>query len=159
MLGATSLTGCLETHKEKIYVRRVPPTKEELDSLPPPRYEDVLRRQDAQRERLRIPLEVHEDTQYLEDGRKAMGAYVRSPKDPWDTYESDRIRVLQAHNWADVGKSPPPEVFPRHEPPLDDDPFAPVAKMGKKKEDAEAPAEGDKGEKKEEPKPEEPKKK
>ena len=28
---ALSLAGCLDTRKEKIYVRRVPPTKEELD--------------------------------------------------------------------------------------------------------------------------------
>ena len=142
---AFSLAGCLDTRKEKIYVRRVPPTKEELDAMPPPLYEDVLRRDDANRESLRIPLELHEKTEYLTEGRRSLEQSVRSPRDPWATYEADRIRVIQSRNWADVGKSPPPEVLPKRETPVGDDPFAPVAKMGKKKDaEGEAPAEGDK---------------
>jgi len=166
---ALSLAGCLDTRKEKIYVRRVPPTKEELDALPPPAYEDVLRRQDAQREKLAVPgldpwnatgtdtHSLHDDTRYLDEGRRSMSVYLQVNKDPWGAYESDRIKTLQARDWADCGKSPPPEVFPKHEPPVEEDPFAPVAKMGKKKEgEGEAPAEGDKGgEKKDDAKGEE----
>ncbi len=144
---AVSLAGCLDTRKEKIYVRRVPPTKEELDSLPPPEYLDVLKRQDAERERLRIPLSIHEDTDYLNEGRRSMAQSVRYSRDPWATYEADRIRVIQSRNWADVGKSPAPEVYPKRETPVENDPFAPVAKMGKKKEaDGETPPEGEKPE-------------
>lgn len=140
-----SLAGCLETRQEKIYVRRVPPTKEELDAMPPPEYLDVLEREDAKRERLRIPLELHDQTRYLDSGRKDMATALHVSRDPWESYESDRIRVIQSRNWADVGKAPPPEVLPKSETPVEDDPYAPVQKMGKKKTDessGDAPAEG-----------------
>lgn len=156
-----SLQGCLATHSEKIYVRRVPPTKEELDAMPPESYEAVLRRDDARRQRLLVPNDVHDETRYLDAGRREMAEAARSPQDPWASYEEDRIRVLQKPVWADVGASPAPEVFPKSEPPVEADPFAPVPKSAKKKDDAPAeggdkPAEGDKpadmgGEKKDAP--------
>src|SRR5207302_2375932 len=138
---ATTLPGCLATHKEKIYTRRVPPTKEELDSLPPEPYEAALRRDDEQRQRLAVPLGIHDETNYLEEGRRDLRAAARTANDPWASFEADRIRVLQSKNWADVGSSPPPEVIPRYEPPVEADPFVPVVKTAKKKEDAggEAP--------------------
>lgn len=142
---ATSVAGCLDTRQEKIYVRRVPPTKEELDSLPPPEYEAVLRKDAALRERLTVPATIHESSEYLSEGQRAMSRSASSPRDPWGNYETDRIRVIQSKNWADVGKSPPPEVYPKRETPIEADPWAPVAKMGKKKEaEGEAPAEGEK---------------
>jgi hypothetical protein len=140
-----SLSGCLETRNEKIYVRRVPPTREELKTLQPPPYEEILRREDAEQQRLIVPMDVHDETNYLHRGHDAFAAATAAPHDPWEAAEADRIRVLQSKNWADVGSSPPPEVFPRSEPPVEQDPFAPVPKSGKKKEEAgegAAPAEG-----------------
>jgi hypothetical protein len=142
---ATSLQGCLATHDEKIYTRRVPPTQEELDALPPEPYEQAIRRQDAERERLRVPFESMENTIYLDEGRRLLRPSIETPRDPETACEADRIRVLQSRNWADVGSSPPPEVLPRVEPPIEENPFAPVPKSAKKKEElkeGEAPAEG-----------------
>jgi hypothetical protein len=156
-----SFSGCLETHNEKIYVRRVPPTQEEIKTLQPPPYEEILRREDEAKLRLIVPNDIHDETVYLNSGTRALGATIASPKDPWDAAEADRIRVIQSKNWADVGSSPPPEVFPKSEPPIENDPYAPVPKSEKKKDDAgEAkPEGGDKpagdkmgGDKKDEPK-------
>ncbi len=158
---ATSLQGCLDTRNEKFYVRRVPPTREELEVMPPEPYEAALRRQDAEQEKLRVPLENREHGVYLVEGRRALRPYLELSPDPEITCEADRIRVIQSKNWADVGSSPPPEVIPRSEPPIDENPFAEVPKSVKKKEEpkeGDAPAEGgekapgdmggDKGEKK-----------
>jgi hypothetical protein len=158
---ATSLQGCLDTHAEKIYVRRVRPTREELEVTPPEPYESKLQREDAEQERLRVPYENREHGVYLTEGRRLLRPYLApTGPDPEVTCEVDRIRVIQSKNWADVGSSPPPEVIPRSEPPIEENPFADVPKSVKKKEEpkeGEAPAEGgdkpggdkgDKGEKK-----------
>jgi hypothetical protein len=138
---ATSLQGCLDTHAEKIYVRRVPPTREELEVMPPEPYEAALRRQDAEQEKLRVPLENREHGIYLVEGRRALRSHLQpSGPDPDVTCELDRIRVIQSKNWADVGSSPPPEVIPRSEPPIEENPFAEVPKSVKKKEE---PKEGE----------------
>jgi len=146
---ATLLPGCLAVHNEKIYTRRVPPTKEELDILPPEPYEQALRRQAAESVRLQVPADVQDRTDYFFEGSLAVRAYGATPQDPEVSCEADRIRVLQSRNWADVGSSPPPEVVPKLEPPVEQDPFAPVEKSVKKKDEAKEggdapPAEGDK---------------
>jgi len=140
---AIALAGCLETRKEKIYVRRVPPTKEELDSLPPPEYESVLRRDAAERQRLEVPLELHDKTRWLNEGRVATSSAVHASSDPFYAYEKERYETLY-RPWSDLGDPgrdengkpfPPPPAPHPNEAPVEDDPFAPVQKTEVKKDE------------------------
>jgi hypothetical protein len=139
-------------HDKAILVRRPSPTREELQNRPAPAYEDILREQDAKQQRLEIDKDVRYDTKYLEEGgretKRAVGPPFGPAHDPWASYEADRRRVL-VREWADTGKPEAPAVEPKKEKPIDDDPYAPAPKIGKKDAAAEGdkPAEGE-GEKK-----------
>lgn len=133
-------TGRPIVHNGKVYVRRVPPTPEELAATPAPMYESILRAEDAERERLAVGRNEHEQTLYLSRGAAAWRKAIGKRHDPWETYEADRRRVL-VRDWADTGKSAPYEPEVKKERPIENDPFAPVPKVTKK---AEEPADGEK---------------
>jgi hypothetical protein len=152
VLLAISAVGCdsIARNKDKIYVRRVPPLEEEIAARPPTPYEVRIQQQQDREVALSVePSQnpkypsIKEESQYYEEGRRATAPYLKVPHDPWASYEADRITVIQSYPWIDVGKAPPPEVIPKVEKPIENDPFAKVEKA--KKKDAEG-AEGEKPE-------------
>ena len=151
LAGGAALAGCSIddpytgqpfTRTERILIRRESPTQEERNTRPPPPYEDVLRAELAEKDRLEIPRDLHESTQFIDGTRRATASAVGPgfgpAHDPWMSYEDDRRHVL-VREWADTGKPEPSTAEPKVERPVEDDPFAPAVKVGKK----EAPAEGD----------------
>ncbi|HZU98823.1 MAG TPA: hypothetical protein VFF73_19105 [Planctomycetota bacterium] len=160
VLLAITACGCdsVARNKDKIYVRRVPPVEEEVAARPPTPYEVRIQREMDREVALSVePSQnpqypsIKEESRYYEEGRRATAPYLKVPHDPWASYEADRITVIQSYPWIDVGKAPPPEVIPKVEKPIENDPFAPVLKQKKKgaEDEGEKSEEGgDKGEKK-----------
>ncbi len=122
------------THK--VEVRRRSPTKEELAAIPPKPYEQELREQDALEQRLMVSKDMHEETRYFERSDRELRGWSSTSRDPWESYERERKRVLW-RPWSDTGPPFVVEPEPKVQKPIEDDPFAPVPKAAKKTEGEE----------------------
>jgi hypothetical protein len=133
---------------EKPHVGPRGPTRAELASRPAPDYVQQLRAEDAKAQRLEVPSDVRASTLYLNDGDRAtlnaVGPGYGPKHDPWESYEADRRAVL-VRPWSDTGTPEAPAVEPKKERPVEDDPYAPAPRVGKK-DDAGAGAEKPEGE-------------
>jgi hypothetical protein len=103
------LVGCLNTHQERIRVRRDPDIVDrEEERTRPAEYEEYLARMQAEHEARRLTLALKTEENWYEDTRQQVGAITGSiPEDPWAAYEKDRLDTLH-RNWADA-HLPPPE--------------------------------------------------
>lgn len=102
------LVGCLNTHQERVRVRRDPEIVEKEERrIRPSDYEDFLLRMQREREARRLTLALKNEENWYQDTRQRIAAITGVPEDPWAAYEKDRLDTLH-RNWSDHDLPPPP---------------------------------------------------